>query len=301
VRFNNYMSLGSGNPPGTPGSDFPGHAYPREQPGLPDYARALGPSRPAALRPPAASEPTPPGPLPGEQDSSKTLAKAELSALIEETFTAIIKHCLETVAYAHGLGPVVRGAELAWNTVEWLQVAEGHRGLDIGGSIPVSSGAEFDLSGHVGHSPSASEPLITACFAPASGPDPGVLVVDGCQISPGSTRKDGPTRGIGKAAHQQPEVLINIHLSLLMSRERDAAIRAAALMALAKDELTPTLRKNQHLQEDLEPAGVEYVVCYDHEAKVSVWLFFGDSGKRASSSAKIRFDTAGRLILPTHI
>jgi hypothetical protein len=234
--------------------------------------------------------------LPRGQSSSETLAEAELSALIKQTFTAIIKQCLLAVADAHGLGPLVRGTELAWNTVKWLQVAEGNRKLDIGKAITISSGAEFDLYGHF---PSGSEPLITACFAPASGPDPGVLVVDGCQISPGSTLEDGPARGIGRAAYQRPGVLINLHLSQLMSRETDTAIRAAALMSLAKDELAPTLRKEQQFQENLRTAGAEYVVCYDQEVKVSVWLFFGDAGKRADG-AKILFDPAGRLI-PTDI
>lgn len=221
--------------------------------------------------------------------SSRNLARSEMSATVNETFGAIIKQGLELAADAHGLGALVRGAEGALAAVKWVQVAGGDRGVDVEFPIPLGSGFELDLSMHAGRSPSAADPPVTFCFAPVSGPDPGVLVADGCQISPGDKVGEETPTGEGKNS----VLLVPVDLSPMMSRDRDPQTRTAALMLLGRDRLVPALMQ-QRLWNHLEEAGVERVVCYDQHTKNSVWLFLGTAEGQAVRT-RISFDAAGRL------
>jgi len=227
--------------------------------------------------------------------SSGNFVRSQLSAAVKGTFTAIIKRGLELVADAHGLGVLLRNAEWIWTAVEWRQVGEGRRGVDVGSSILLGSGVQVDLSAHAGLSPGG--PLVTMCFAPVSGPDPGVLVVDGCQIAPGDAlhKRAAEQPGERSAEEKGRVVFTNLELSRLMSREPDPRTRAAALMYLTKSKLVPAL-KRQRRWDDLEAAGVECVVCYDQKTKDSVWLFLSAVEARRSP-ARIAFDAAGSLML----
>ena len=230
------------------------------------------------------------------EKDSETFVYAELSAAVKDTFNAILNHALKVVADAHGLGPLLRGAELALAVAKWIEVGEGHRELDVTAPIPLGSGIELDLSAHAGHLRSAAEPLITGCFVPASGLDPGVLVVDGYQISPGDTiNKESPDKD-GEAAIRAQEqteessagsvsddgqvLLVPLDLSELMSKEGNPRIRADVLMHLSRNQLVPRL-KQQGLWNKFEAASVECVVCYDQNTKDSVWLFLAEHEKRS--------------------
>jgi hypothetical protein len=244
------------------------------------------------------------------ESRSGTIAHAELAAAVKGTFMAVIKHALSAVDPS-GLSQLLKAAELLLAAVKWLELCEGRRDVDVAFPIPLGAGIELDLSVHAGHSPSAAEPLVTACFAPVGEPDPGVLVVDGCQISPGDTLDEKPVDHDGEAArhaleHETEEkrarpvdeegqvVFVRLDLSQLTAREPDPRVRAAALMYLSRGQLLTDLRQ-QSQWDDLEAAGVECVVFYDQEAKESVWLFLGDARKR-SVRRRIMFDAAGRLV-----
>ncbi len=236
---------------------------------------------------------------------------AETEAALRGTFTAIIEHVAQAVADVHGLGLLLRAVELIRTTAKWLEVGDGRRGVDV--EVPILLGPDFelDLYVHAGQSANADEPPITVCFAPISGPDPGVLVIDGCEISPGDAAGEEPSDGDGEAAcrAQEPEVekacgrsaedearvvLVDLDLSPLMSREPDPQVRAAVLMHLAKDQLLPEL-KQQQLWDELKAAGVERVVYYDQGSKDSVWLFLSVTEKKPAQ-ARIALDSAGRLL-----
>lgn len=196
-------------------------------------------------------------------------------------------------------------------SVKWLQVVEGNRQVDVGAPILfLGSGVELDLSAHPGYLSSNVQPPVTACFAPSGAPDPGVLVIDGCQISPGDAVDEDLAGGDRKAAlhavEREPEkahvrpvddegrvVLIPLDLSQLTSRERDPRVRAEALMCLARVQLLPAFR--QQRWDELEAEGVECVVYYDQEAKESVWLCLSETERRPVRR-RIAFDTSGKLI-----
>jgi hypothetical protein len=244
--------------------------------------------------------------------SSREFFGSEIAAAVKGTFTAIVERAVELVAHAHGLGALLTVAKWVWKAVTWCQVGEGSRGVDVEVPIPLGFGIELDLSARVGCSSGDAEPLVTFCFAPVSGPDPGVLVVDGCQISPGEAvhREPAdedreatsliPEREVERAATRTaedrvPVILVDLDLSRLMSKEPNPQIRTAALMYLAKRELIPGLKKRQ-LLDDLEAAGVEFVVYYDQDTKDSVWLLLSAVEARLVRT-RIAFDAAGRLML----
>jgi hypothetical protein len=246
-----------------------------------------------------------------KQKHARKLVWAQMKPMLKVTFEAVIKHALKRLADAHGLGLLVRGAEWALAGVRWLQVGEGHRQPLVVVPVPMGS-VELDLSVHAGHSSADAQPLITACFAPSSGPDPGVLIVDGCQISPGDVVDEDSAYQDGKAArhaqkHQTekecalsvedegPVVFVHLDLLQLTSREPEPRVRAEALMCLARAQLLAEL-KQQPLWDELKAAGAECIVYYDEEAKESVWLFIGDTEKQPIRR-RITLDAAGRLIV----
>lgn len=249
----------------------------------------------------------------GETPRSGKPARGETAAALKGTFTAFIKRAVELVAHAHGLGVLLKTAEWVWTAAKWLQVGAGHREVDLEVPIPLGAGIDLDLSVHPEHSSGVGQPLVTVCFAPSGGADPGVLVIDGCQFSPGdSADEDLPDRDRKAARHvagREAEkahvrsaesaedegwaVPVCLDLAQLTSRERDPRVRAAALMYLAKNQLLPALEQQQ-LWDELKAAGVECVVYYDQEAKESVWLLLGDTERRPVRR-RIAFDAVGRL------
>jgi hypothetical protein len=244
------------------------------------------------------------------ESKAGTLAKSELSAAVKETLGAVANHVVQAIADLHGVGLLLRAAKWVWAVVKWSQVAEGRRGVDVAKTMTLGAGFDLVLSAHAGPSPSATEPAVTAGFVPADGPDPGVLVVDGCQVSPGdlldketADRDTKPaSRAPGRPAKKAPVrsvsdegrvALIEVDLSELKSREQDPRNRAVALIELSRSRLVPELR-SRHLWDDLIAEGVECVVYYDQDAEESVWLFLTEDEKR-SGHAHITFDASGRL------
>jgi|SRR5215467_9765042 len=248
--------------------------------------------------------------LAGKNKFARKLAWAEMKATLKSTFEAVIKSALKRLADAHGLGMLARGAEWALAGVRWLQVAAGDRQPLVVLPVPMGS-VELDLAVHAGHSSDDAQPLITAGFAPSGGPDPGVLVIDGCQVSPGDVADEDLAYRDGKTArharkhqakkayarsveHEGPVVLVHLDLLQLTSGEPEPRERADALMVLARAQLLAEL-KQLPLWDDLKAAGVECIVYYDQEAEESVWLFLGGTEKRPVR-ARITVDDAGRLI-----
>lgn len=242
---------------------------------------------------------------------SREFFGSEMAAAVKGTFTAIVERAVELMAHAHGLGALLTGVKWVWKAVSWWQVGEGGRGIDIEVPIPLGSGIELDLSARAEWPSGDAEPLVTVCFAPVSGLDPGVLAVDGCQISPGEAIPKEPAdedresvsrlhereaRGVAMRAAEDEvrAVLVDLDLSRLLSKEPNPQIRTAALMYLAKDELVPALKKRR-LLDDLQAGGVECVVYYDQETKNSVWLFLSTVQARPVR-ARITFDALGRLV-----
>src|SRR5215469_2215528 len=231
--------------------------------------------------------------------------------MLKGTFEAVIKHALLAVDPS-ALSQLLKAAELLLTAVKWLQLCVGQRNVDVAFPIPLGAGIELDLSVHAGHSLIAAKPLVTACFAPVDEPDPGVLVVDGCQISPGDALDEKPAHQDEEAArhaleHETEEerarpvdehgqvVFVRLDLSQLTSLEPDPRVRVAALMYLARGQLLTDLKQKSQW-DALKAASVECVVFYDQDAKESVWLFLGKAGKRPVRR-RIMFDTAGRLVL----
>ena len=209
-------------------------------------------------------------------------------------------------------GLLLRAAKLPWATVKRSQVAEGRRGVDVAKTMTLGAGFDLVLSAHAGPAPSAAEPGITACFAPTDGPDPGVLVVNGCQVSPGELlRKETADRDAKRVSRIQERplkkapvrsvtdegrvTLIRVDLSELKSREQDPQNRAVALIQFSRSHLVPEL-KRRHLWDDLIAEGVECVVYYDQDTEESVWLFLAEDEKQ-SGDAHIMLDASGRLAI----
>jgi hypothetical protein len=241
-----------------------------------------------------------------------TFGRAELAEAIKATFVAFIEHAVDVAANAHGFGVLLKGAKLLLKAVEWLQVRDRDRDVDVTFPISLGSGFELDLSVHVGHSPSVSEPLVTAGFAPVSEPDPGVLVVDGCQIGPGGVVDAESADQDREETHHTREhetgeervqpideggqaLFIPLDLWQLTSQEPDPRVRAEALMCIVRGELLTAL-KRQSQWDDLKAQGVECIVFYDQDAKESVWLFLPEA-RKLSVRRRIIFDSAGRLVL----
>jgi hypothetical protein len=275
------------------------------------FAQSERSNRPLSL--PGREQPAPfPLPSAGPATRSHEFFESEIASAVKGTITVIVQRALELVAQAHGLGGLVMAVKWVWKAVTWWQVGEGGRGVDVEVPIPLGSGIELDLSAHAGRSFGDTEPVVTFCFAPVSGRDPGVLVVNGCQISPGvplhKELVDKDREAASRAREREAEraamrtaedeiriVLVALDLSRLMSKEPDPQIRTAALMLLAKGQLIPELKERQ-LLDDLEAIGVECIACYDQETKDSIWLLL--SGVEAQPArTRIGFDAAGRLML----
>jgi hypothetical protein len=242
-------------------------------------------------------------------DSGKSWA--EIKAFVKGTVAAFIKYAVKLAADAHGLGWLLRAGEWVMKAAEWAQVVEGERQVDVDVPIPVGAG-ELNFSARVGRSANDDEPLITVCFGPATGPDPGVLVVDGCQIRPGEAmsedglagenaeatshthERETETASVPSAEDGSRVIQVEVDLSELVSRQKDPLTRVAALMRGVRDELVPALKQQQRW-DDLAAAGVKRVVYYDQKNRESVWLFFSDTEKRHMSSS-IALDSAGRFI-----
>jgi hypothetical protein len=243
----------------------------------------------------------------GREGQQEEVLRAELAAFAKGTFEAVIKRAVQLIAELHSCGWLYKAAEWALTGAKWIQFATGRRKLDLEVPLDLGSNVELDVTAHIGRYSSA-EPVVTACFAPSGGSEPGVLVIDGCQISPGDIVDDSihkyeripdyAWKHSSEGKHSQlvdnnRVTLIPLGLSPLTAVMSEPRKRVAVLMHLAKSELLPKLAQQRRWKE-FRTADEEYIIYYDQEAKESVWLIFTDSASEAIKKHMI-FDAKGTV------
>jgi hypothetical protein len=241
-----------------------------------------------------------------EADEGDRVADEEIHEFIVGTVVEFGKRILEHLADIHGVGLLWRGAELAYEAVQWQQVAQGDGTVDAEVPIPLGPGVNLELSVPLASDQDSHHLPLTMCFAPGGGSSVGVLELGALEISPSAAherdRTDSqhaasvdelesePSRQDGDLVHEDAAEVVQWDLSTA-GKVDSRADGLAALVRAAEQEL-PELRSI------LRRYRTRFVVLYDPVTGRVLWVRF-DGHSWPTWYIKITIDrSTGRLNRP---
>ena len=129
----------------------------------------------------------------------------EIHEFIVGTVIAFGKRILEHLADIHGVGLLLRGAELAYKAMQWQRFAKGEGAVNAELLIPLGPGVNLELSVPLASDQDCAHLPLTMCYAPSGGSSVGVFETGGLEISPSAAHEGDRTESQHAASVDEPE------------------------------------------------------------------------------------------------